>query len=85
MNPAKHLSVVPVPSKPSAISGMRPVVKPRLTIVVAGLAPMSVDPETSYTLTDTPPETMFRGLLNVIIPALLFDAVLVATVVHFFG
>lgn len=61
MNPAKHLSVVPV----------------------KGIAPMSVDPE--YPSDDSPPELMFRGLLNVIIPALLFDAVLAATVIHFFG
>lgn len=85
MNPAKHLSVVPA-AKPSATSGMRPVVKPQLTVVpVTGIAPMSVDPETDYTLTDTPPELMFRGLLKVIIPSLLFDAMLVATIVHYFG
>ena len=85
MNPAKHLSVVPVPAK-SSTSGMRPIVKPLLSVVTAkGIAPMSMDLESPESLTDTPPELMFRGLLNVLIPTLLFDTVLVATIVHYFG
>ena len=71
MNPAKHLSVVPA-VKPSAISGMRPVVsntllqfksKPVVT------APIQLAPMSNY---NTPPELMFRGVIVALVPAMMF-------------